>query len=154
MDLLNNYISKVDADNFEINRLSISSVKDIYEAVGRILQAVQEWERDFRELCYKHHVYGDGEGDGSTLGMMNKRLCECKIISEEEFARLNDVVKLRNEFIHKYFLDNDICCHWDYPYDEISDKLTAILYLTRESNDWILNRLDNGQRPNVLENKS
>ena len=67
------------------------------------------------------------------------------------FSKIDFVIKVRNEFIHRYFLHSLFFGDWSYPYDKVSDMLTKVLFLIHESNDWISNKIDNGHRPTILD---
>ena len=42
---------KIDPKMLELDRIKVESVDDIHKGAGRILQASQEWEMEFKELC-------------------------------------------------------------------------------------------------------
>lgn len=141
--------NEIDKQFFEMNRIKVDNIDDIFKGAGKILKASQEWEYKFKRLCEKFEIELK-DNSSSTLGAMNKKLLENEIIEQKEFETLNKVITIRNEFTHKYFLDNSSFGKWSYPLEEVSNKLTAILYLINESNDWISNKIDDGFRPNLL----
>lgn len=152
MNFLENIKDKqIDANWLEMDRIKVESVDDIYKGAGRILQASQEWEHEFQRLCRLLNIELKDDYSFLTLGNMNKKLLDEKIITEDEYNELAAMIQVRNEFVHKYFLDSFLFGHWSYPFDKISDTLTMILFLIHESNDWISNKIDNGHRPNILD---
>ena len=142
---------EIDPSWLELDRIKVENVDDIYKGAGKILQASQEWEHEFQRLCRILKLELKDDYSFSTLGSMNKKLLDAKIITKDEFSKINVVINVRNEFIHRYFLDSLFFGDWRCPYDKISDILTKVLFLIHESNDWISNKIDNGHRPNILD---
>lgn len=141
---------EIDSNWLELDRIKVESVDDIYKGAGRILQASQEWEMEFKELCRLLKVELNDDFSFSTLGFMNKKLLNAKVTTEEEFSKLEIIIQIRNEFVHRYFLDSFFFGDWSYPYDKASEVLTKVLFLIHESTDWISNKIDGGHRPNIL----
>lgn len=142
---------EIDSNWLELDRIKVESVDDIYRGAGKILEASQEWEHEFQRLCRFLNLELKDDYSFATLGSMNKQLLKEKIITEDEFTKINVVIKVRNEFIHRYFLYSLFFGDWNYPYDKVSDILTKVLFLIHESNDWISNKIDNGHRPTILD---
>lgn len=142
---------EIDPSWLELDRIKVESVDDIYRGAGKILEASQEWEHEFQTLCRLLSLELKDDYSFATLGSMNKQLLKEKIITEDEFNKINVVIKVRNEFIHRYFLYSLFFGDWNYPYDTVSDILTKVLFLIHESNDWISNKIDNGHRPTILD---
>ena len=142
---------KINPSWLEVDRIKVESVDDIYKGTGKILQASQEWEHEFQELCRLLNIEFKDDYSFLTLGKMNRKLLEAKIITEDEYNKLDAVIEVRNEFVHKYFLDSFFFGDWSYPFDKVSETLTKVLFLIHESNDWISNKIDNGHRPNILD---
>lgn len=142
---------KIDSNWLELDRINVESIDDIYKGTGKILQASQEWEYEFQELCRLLNIELKDDYSFLTLGKMNRKLLEAKIITEDEYNKLDAVIEVRNEFVHKYFLDSFFFGDWSYPFDKVSETLTKVLFLIHESNDWISNKIDNGHRPNILD---
>lgn len=142
---------KIDPSWLELDRIKVEKIDDIYKGAGRILEASQEWEHEFQRLCRLLNLELDDDYSFSTLGSMNKKLLKAKVITKDEFSKIDFVIKVRNEFIHRYFLHSSFFGGSSYPYDKVSDILTKVLFLIHESNDWISNKIDNGHRPNILD---
>lgn len=142
---------EIDPSWLELDRIKVEKIDDIYKGAGRILEASQEWEHEFQRLCKLLNLELKDDYSFSTLGSMNKKLLKAKVITKDEFSKIDFVIKVRNEFIHRYFLHSLFFGDWSYPYDKVSDMLTKVLFLIHESNDWISNKIDNGHRPNVLD---
>lgn len=142
---------EIDPSWLELDRIKVEKIDDIYKGAGRILEASQEWEHEFQRLCRLLNLELDDDYSFSTLGSMNKKLLKAKVITKDEFSKIDFVIKVRNEFIHRYFLHSSFFGGSSYPYDKVSDILTKVLFLIHESNDWISNKIDNGHRPNILD---
>lgn len=142
---------EIDPSWLELDRIKVEKIDDIYKGAGKILEASQEWEHEFQRLCKLLNLELKDDYSFSTLGSMNKKLLKAKVITKDEFSKIDFVIKVRNEFIHRYFLYSSFFGDWSYPYDKVSDMLTKVLFLIHESNDWISNKIDNGHRPNVLD---
>ena len=142
---------EIDPSWLELDMIKVESVDDIYKGAGKILEASQEWEHEFQRLCRLLNLELKDDYSFSTLGSMNKQLLKENIITEDEFSKIDVVIKVRNEFIHRYFLYSSFFGDWNYPYDKVSDMLTKVLFLIHESNDWISNKIDNGNRPTILD---
>lgn len=142
---------KIDSNWLELDRIKVEKIDDIYKGAGKILEASQEWEHEFQRLCQLLNLELKDDYSFSTLGSMNKKLLKAKVITKDEFSKIDFVIKVRNEFIHRYFLHSLFFGDWSYPYDKVSDMLTKVLFLIHESNDWISNKIDNGHRINILD---
>lgn len=142
---------EIDPSWLELDRIKVEKIDDIYKGAGKILEASQEWEHEFQRLCQLLNLELKDDYSFSTLGSMNKKLLKAKVITKDEFSKIDFVIKVRNEFIHRYFLHSLFFGDWSYPYDKVSDMLTKVLFLIHESNDWISNKIDNGHRINILD---
>ena len=142
---------EIDPSWLELDRIKVEKIDDIYKGAGRILEASQEWEHEFQRLCRLLNLELKDDYSFSTLGSMNKKLLKAKVITKDEFSKIDFVIKVRNEFIHRYFLHSSFFGDWSYPYDKVSDMLTKVLFLIHESNDWISNKIDNGHRLNIFD---
>ena len=60
---------------------------DIYNAVGKIIAAAQDWEQDFKELARLLHI-PDINIEKASLNILNNALKANKHISEKEYENL------------------------------------------------------------------
>jgi len=118
------------------NIITINSIDDIFIGAGKILKASQEWEQLYKEYC---SLFDLNVKDYShiTLKAMTKKLFKSKVIDELEFEKLIEIIQLRNQFYHQYFLDNE----WSSPLEEVEETLNSILYLINDSIDFIQNKI-------------
>ena len=133
------YLNKQDPDFVEslFYRLKINSVEDIYNGVGKILKSSQEWEQKYKEFCILFDLEIK-DYSHITLNAMTKELFDKKIISDIENKKLTEIIKIRNEFYHQYFLDQ----YWSYPYEEVEETLNSIWYLIDDSIDFVENKIN------------
>lgn len=123
-------------------KIECNNQDDIFIAVGKIIQAAQEWEK-----LYKSYVRLIGfkfdNIDKATLNRINKCLFDSKIISEKEYKDLDMVTQERNYINHEFFVDKSYlinesgCCIIDM--QAISSRLENIYNYIFEATDVVTN---------------
>ena len=128
----------------------IKSPDDIYIAVGRIIQAAQTWEEDYRTFASLCGVDME-KRDIATLRRVNNVLFEQGKITEKEQNDLNRVIHMRNYVNHEFFLHD-----FHRSYEWIEEELSEILHYIFEANDVVSNMIDkfmgsDALRPTVFD---
>ena len=128
-DFLENTLKK----NFKITQHS-----DIYAAVGKIIEAAQDWEQDYKELAKK--LKADIKNvNKSSLNRLNIKLHKENKLTKKEYDDLAKVIDLRNYINHVLFLEIK---RKKMSYEEIGKKLSDILFLIQEADDVVCNKID------------
>jgi arginine decarboxylase-like protein len=78
---------------------TIRNHNDVFDAVGQIIKASQEWEVEYKDYATRAKIEIDNL-DYATLRRINSQLKEQGKISEKEFNDLQKVIKLRNFINH------------------------------------------------------
>ena len=125
---------------------------DVYRAVGQIIKAAQELERDFKKLTTRLSL--------SVKNVNNSSLNKHGVISDDYYEKMKKVISIRNYVNHTFFIedfeDNSL------PFDEfrnlLGKKLSAALFMIFEAHDVISNisdALDGSliRRPTVFDEK-
>lgn len=119
--------------NFKITQHS-----DIYAAVGKIIEAAQDWEQDYKELAKK--LKADIKNvNKSSLNRLNIKLHKENKLTKKEYDDLAKVIDLRNYINHVFFLEIK---RKKMSYEEIGKKLSDILFLIQEADDVVCNKID------------
>lgn len=129
IDFLENTLKK----NFKITQHS-----DIYNAVGEIIEAAQDWEQDYKELAIRLNVDLKNVNK-SSLNKLNKKLHEENKLKKKDYNDLAKVIDFRNYINHVFFLEikgNTM------NYEEIGERLSNILFLIQEADDVICNKIN------------
>ena len=130
---------------------------DVYNAVGQIIKASQEWEREYKKLAGMLNIPVKNIGN-SSLNKLNDALKKHNIIIEEDYNRLKKVIQIRNYINHSFFV-TDFDRQYD-SYEQMIEKLQNYLntaqLLIYEATDVIDNKIDelNGstiRRPTVFD---
>lgn len=132
---------------------------DVYRAVGQIIKAAQELERDFKKLTTRLSLSVKNVNN-SSLNKLNDALNKHGVISDDYYEKMKKVISIRNYVNHTLFIedfeDNSL------PFDEfrnlLGKKLTAALFMIFEAHDVISNisdALDGSpiRRPTVFDEK-
>ena len=132
---------------------------DVYRAVGQIIKAAQELERDFKKLTTRLSLSVKNVNN-SSLNKLNDALNKHGVISDDYYEKMKKVISIRNYVNHTLFIedfeDNSL------PFDEfrnlLGKKLTAALFMIFEAHDVISNISDapDGspiRRPTVFDEK-
>ena len=116
---------------------------DVFNAVGRIIKAAQELEKDFKNLAELYCVNVKNLNT-SSLNVLNGKLKKENCFTSEEFDDLAKIIKERNDINH-YFFIKDFCDESE-PYDKkiltIENKLNRIMNLICEADDAVNNKID------------
>lgn len=129
---------------------TIKEHNDIYKCVGKIIEAAQEWEADFKSLAKLLKIELPNDViDKSSLNRLNNELKKFDKISDKDFENLSKVIDKRNYINHQLFLAKK-------SYQEIEDILNDTIFYIYEANDVISNKIDslNGSsiiRPTVFD---
>lgn len=132
---------------------------DVYRAVGQIIKAAQELERDFKKLTTRLSLSVKNVNN-SSLNKLNDALNKHGVISDDYYEKMKKVISICNYVNHTFFIedfeDNSL------PFDEfinlIGKKLSAALFMIFEAHDVISNisdALDGSpiRRPTVFDEK-
>ncbi len=132
---------------------------DVYRAVGQIIKAAQELERDFKKLTTRLSLSVKNVNN-SSLNKLNDALNKHGVISDDYYEKMKKVIFIRNYVNHTFFIedfeDNSL------PFDEfrnlLGKKLTDALFMIFEAHDVISNisdALDGSpiRRPTVFDEK-
>lgn len=118
--------------------VKITQHSDIYAAVGKIIEAAQDWEQDYKELAKK--LKADIKNvNKSSLNRLNIKLHKENNLTKKEYDDLAKVIDLRNYINHVFFLEIK---REKMSYEEIGKKLSDILFLIQEANDVVCNKID------------
>ena len=118
--------------------VKITQHSDIYAAVGKIIEAAQDWEQDYKELAKK--LKADIKNiNKSSLNRLNIKLHKENKLTKKEYDDLAKVIDLRNYINHVFFLEIK---REKMSYEEIGKKLSDILFLIQEADDVVCNKID------------
>lgn len=118
--------------------VKITQHSDIYAAVGKIIEAAQDWEQDYKELAKK--LKADIKNvNKSSLNRLNIKLHKENKLTNKEYDDLAKVIGLRNYINHVFFLEIK---REKMSYEEIGKKLSDILFLIQEADDVVCNKID------------
>ena len=130
---------------------------DIYKAVGKITEAAQDWERDFKELARLLNIPKINISKAS-LNVLNDALKIAHHISEKEYNDLKKVINIRNNINHDFFLSyfQNSSKNFEQTIKSIENELNSALFYIYEATDVINNKIDelNGRfivRPTVFD---
>lgn len=132
---------------------------DVYAAVGRIIKASQELERDFKALATRLALPVKNI-NGSSLNKLNDALKVNGIIDNTLYEKLKKVVFIRNYINHTFFLKDfsSTAEPFDRRMKTLGLKLSSALFVIYEANDVISNISDKLDglpivRPTVFDEK-
>lgn len=129
---------------------TIRNHNDVFDAVGQIIKASQEWEVEYKDYATRAKIEIDNL-DYATLRRINAQLKEQGKISEKEFNDLQKVIKLRNFINHEFFLVD-----FNKEIEYLDEKLNNIMFLIFEATDVVSNMIErlegfNGDRPTIFD---
>lgn len=127
---------------------------DVYNAVGQIIKASQEWEQDFKNLAYLLNL-SIKNINTSSLNKLNEALKKNHQISKEKYERLKKVISVRNYINHIFFLEKFAkSCSTNLTYNEYLENLQAYLNFAQdvifEATDVINNIFDQLEGNNIM----
>ena len=129
---------------------TIRNHNDVFDAVGQIIKASQEWEVEYKDYATRAKIEIDNL-DYATLRRINAQLREQGKISEKEFNDLQKVIKLRNFINHEFFLVD-----FNKEVEYLDEKLNNIMFLIFEATDVVSNMIERlegfeGDRPTIFD---
>ena len=129
---------------------TIRNHNDVFDAVGQIIKASQEWEVEYKDYATRAKIEIDNL-DYATLRRINAQLKEQGKISEKEFNDLQKVIKLRNFINHEFFLVD-----FNKEIEYLDEKLNNIMFLIFEATDVVSNMIERlegfkGDRPTIFD---
>ena len=127
---------------------------DVYTAVGRIIAAAQNWEKDFKELVTQHGIRIK-KVSSSSLNKLNEALKKENKIEQKDFDNLRKVIKVRNYINHTFFLEkfqNFLNMNDTYTeaLEDLKTFLNASMDIIFEANDIICNLSDKLKGINIM----
>ncbi len=124
---------------------------DVYYAVGKIIQASQEWEQDFKELVSMIHLQVKKINE-SSLNKLCGALKKHRQITEKEFEDLKRIIKARNYINHEFFLTDfrEPCEDYDLHMENLQTKLNFTYDVIFEATDFIKNKIDRFKRDSIM----
>lgn len=132
---------------------------DVYAAVGRIIKASQELERDFKALATRLALPVKNI-NGSSLNKLNDALKVNGIIDNTLYEKLKKVIFIRNYINHTFFVKDfsSTAEPFDKRMKTLGLELSSALFVIYEANDVISNISDKLDglpivRPTVFDEK-
>lgn len=132
---------------------------DVYAAVGRIIKASQELERDFKALAERLALPVKNI-NGSSLNKLNDALKVNGIIDNTLYEKLKKVIFIRNYINHTFFVKDfsSTAEPFDKRMKTLGLELSSALFVIYEANDVISNISDKLDglpivRPTVFDEK-
>lgn len=132
---------------------------DVYAAVGRIIKASQELERDFKALAERLALPVKNI-NGSSLNKLNDALKVNGIIDNTLYEKLKKVIFIRNYINHTFFVKDfaSTAEPFDRRMKTLGLELSSALFVIYEANDVISNISDKLDglpivRPTVFDEK-
>ena len=116
---------------------------DVYKAVGKIIKSSQELERDYKTLATKLKLKVK-DINNSSLNKLNNALKKSGNLTLEEYNNLKEVIQVRNDINHKFFIEifDDISKGYDEMMVRFSNVLNYSQCVIYEANDVIKNKID------------
>lgn len=132
---------------------------DVYRAVGQIIKAAQELERDFKKLTTRLSLSVKNVNN-SSLNKLNDAPNKHGVISDDYYEKMKKVISIRNYVNHTLFIEDfeDNSLPFDKFRNLLGKKLSAALFMIFEAHDVISNisdALDGSPilRPTVFDEK-
>lgn len=116
---------------------------DIYNAVGQIIKASQEWEQEYKKLALLLNI-PTKKVSNASLNKLNEALKKDGLISYNEYNDLKNVIKIRNYINHDFFLI-DFQKEFDsfeQQIEMLENFLNSAQFLIFEATDLIDNKID------------
>ena len=129
---------------------TIKNQYDIFNAVGQIIKASQEWETQYKEYASRMNLEVKNL-DLATLNKLNYALKEQGKITDKEFFNLKQVIKIRNYINHEFFIRD-----FNKEVGDIDFKLNQAMFLIYEAADLVANLIEraegfDGNRPTIFD---
>ena len=123
-------------------------INTVYSAVGEIIEKSQMWEEEYRE-CVRAFGVKMKDLHRKTLVKINQKLRIRKIISQKEYEALNEVISLRNDINHVFFIKIMKNCRTEEDWDNINSYLNTVITFINEARD-LVNNILNQFNPNHI----
>ena len=102
---------------------TIKNHNDVFDAVGQIIKASQEWEMQYKDYALRQKI--DVENlDYATLNRLNYAMREQGKITDKEFFDLKRIIRLRNYINHEFFIED-----FNKEIEYLDQKLNQIMFL-------------------------
>ena len=129
---------------------NIRNHNDVFDAVGQIIKASQEWESVYKDFAFRLKIEIENL-DYATLRRINLLVKEQGKVTEKQFFNLQQVIKLRNYINHEFFLKD-----FNRDVEWLEEKLNEIQFLIFEATDLISNLIEKFEgfdtpRPTVFD---
>ncbi len=124
----------------------------VYQAVGKIIENAQEWEKEFR-ICAVSLGVKMNDIERKTLVKINQKLKKKKLVEQREFEILNEIINLRNDVNHTFFIGPiNQCktmdeCKTEEDWINLNAYLNTVNSFIFEARD-IVNNIMNKDNPN------
>ena len=137
----------------EDKSFDLKEYRNIYEAVGKIIEESQELEQTFKQFAFLKKAKIDNL-EIATLNRLNENFYNKKFYNEEIYNKLKIIIEKRNYVNHELFLELRRTNKIDY--NKVSDNLNNTLFLIFEASDLIQNLIDklnghSGNRPTIFD---
>ena len=129
---------------------TIKNHNDVFDAVGQIIKASQEWEMQYKDYALRQKI--DVENlDYATLNRLNYAMREQGKITDKEFFDLKRIIRLRNYINHEFFIED-----FNKEIEYLDQKLNQIMFLILEATDLVSNLIERlegfeGSRPTIFD---
>ena len=129
---------------------TIKNHNDVFDAVGQIIKASQEWEMQYKDYALRQKI--DVENlDNATLNRLNYARREPGKITDKEFFDLKRIIRLRNYINHEFFIED-----FNKEIEYLDQKLNQIMFLILEATDLVSNLIERlegfeGSRPTIFD---
>ncbi|MCR5348690.1 MAG: hypothetical protein K6E59_03695 [Bacilli bacterium] len=120
--------------------------EDAYAACGEAMEAVQEWENEYRRYLAERVDTADALRC-MTLGSLTEELMNIGDITGYQQQLIYQVVSARNKFVHTALLQHRL--HVDY--EEVRAQLNYFLFAVTDCIDVVANLRDGGSRPTIFD---
>jgi len=129
---------------------NIRNHNDVFDAVGQIIKASQEWEMQYKDYALRLEIEVE-KLDIATLNKLNYALKDQGKITDKEFFDLKRVIRLRNYINHEFFIED-----FYKEIEFIDKKLNEIMFLIFEATDLVSNLIERaegfeGNRPTIFD---
>ena len=105
---------------------TIKNHNDVFDAVGQIIKASQEWEMQYKDYALRQKI--DVENlDYATLNRLNYAMREQGKITDKEFFDLKRIIRLRNYINHEFFIED-----FNKEIEYLDQKINQIMFLILE----------------------
>ena len=124
---------------------------DIYNAIGKIIKAAQEWEKEYKKLAVILDVPVKNINN-SSLNKLNNALKKNNLIEKTDYENLKKVITIRNYINHEFYLKDfqNMFDSYDKHIEKLEKFLNSAQFLIFEAIDMIDNKIDHLQGVNIM----